>query len=508
MSTQKRGRVYYSRLRVPTNLISIIQKREIVKSLKTSSYSEAITRSCILEGLIVKLFSALTLKWVTMTPKQINQLIQRYTQQTIEEYEGHRLNSTLEVCGDQLEAISGVIVDKLEENCFQLLNNDFSKVSDKADSLLSEKNIQLDKKSNEYRKLCRELLIADQHIWKTELKRMDGDYSDRFSWVEASSEPEESSTELLSKIIQVYLDEHKGIWKTRSFSQSQGSLKNFLESVSDKPIGNIEKEHLRDYKKWLSKHSNGRGEKLSPSSINTHLAYVIALFNWAKNQGYCKGDNPASGLKVRKSRSADEERSAFTGEDLKVIFSDDYISIKKKRPDRFFIPLILLYTGARVGEIAQLGIDDIKEESGICCFDIHPTENTSVKTESSIRLVPVHSYLISIGFLEYYEEIKKGGHERLFPLLRDSVNGYGSAISSWFNKRLRKKGIDDKKKVLHSLRHTFITRLKSLDAQSHTISELVGHMVDSMTVGRYGKKLDVVNLKKAVEKLNFDLNLS
>ena len=132
MSTQKRGRVYYSRLRVPTNLISIIQKREIVKSLKTSSYSEAITRSCILEGLIVKLFSALTLKWVTMTPKQINQLIQRYTQQTIEEYEGHRLNSTLEVCGDQLEAISGVIVDKLEEHCFQLLNNDFSKVSDYA----------------------------------------------------------------------------------------------------------------------------------------------------------------------------------------------------------------------------------------------------------------------------------------------------------------------------------------------------------------------------------------
>jgi hypothetical protein len=37
---------------------------------------------------------------------------------------------------------------------------------------------------------------------------------------------------------------------------------------------------------------------------------------------------------------------------------------------------------------------------------------------------------------------------------------------------------------------------------------LVGHMVDSMTVGRYGKKLDVVNLKKAVEKLNFGLNLS
>ena len=190
---------------------------------------------------------------------------------------------------------------------------------------------------------------------------------------------------------------------------------------------------------------------------------------------------------------------------MKLIFSDDYTLLKHKRPDRFFIPLILLHTGARVGEIAQLGINDVRKENGVWCFDIHPSAETSVKTKSSIRLVPIHSYLVKAGFLKYCEEIRKEGHTQLFPALKKSANGYGSAISKWFNKRLREKGIADKKKVLHSTRHTFITKLKQLDIQDHLISELVGHTVESITVGRYGKKLDVKALRKAVEKLEYHL---
>ena len=230
---------------------------------------------------------------------------------------------------------------------------------------------------------------------------------------------------------------------------------------------------------------------------------MVTLFNWGKDQGFCSGDNPASGLKVKSSRRADEERSAFTAGDMKLIFSDDYTLLKHKRPDRFFIPLILLHTGARVGEVAQLGINDARKENGVWCFDIHPSADTSVKTKSSIRRVPIHSYLIKADFLKYCEEIKKEGHAQLFPTLKQSANGYGSAISKWFNKRLREKGIADKKKVLHSTRHTFITKLKQLDIQDHLISELVGHTVESITVGRYGKKLDVKALRKAVEKREY-----
>ena len=42
MSTQKRGKIYYSRLRVPSSLQLILQKKEVVRSLRTSSYSVAL----------------------------------------------------------------------------------------------------------------------------------------------------------------------------------------------------------------------------------------------------------------------------------------------------------------------------------------------------------------------------------------------------------------------------------------------------------------------------------
>jgi len=47
---------------------------------------------------------------------------------------------------------------------------------------------------------------------------------------------------------------------------------------------------------------------------------------------------------------------------LRLIFSDDYTLLKNERPDRFFIPLILLHIGARVGEVAQLGSSDVKKD--------------------------------------------------------------------------------------------------------------------------------------------------
>jgi hypothetical protein len=40
------------------------------------------------------------------------------------------------------------------------------------------------------------------------------------------------------------------------------------------------------------------------------------------------------------------------------------------------------------------------------------------------------------------------------------------------------------------------------------ILELVGHTVESTTVGGYGKKLDIKALSKAIEMLDFQIYLS
>ncbi len=41
MGTQKRGRYWYSRTRVPSELVPLVGQREVVRSLRTSSYREA-----------------------------------------------------------------------------------------------------------------------------------------------------------------------------------------------------------------------------------------------------------------------------------------------------------------------------------------------------------------------------------------------------------------------------------------------------------------------------------
>jgi hypothetical protein len=105
MSTIKRGKVYYTRLYVPSELRQILHKREVVKSLRTSSHAEAITRSCILKGRVVRLWSVLKSERISMTPKQINKLIQQYTKATLEECEEGRLNNLKNYNDDELEGV-------------------------------------------------------------------------------------------------------------------------------------------------------------------------------------------------------------------------------------------------------------------------------------------------------------------------------------------------------------------------------------------------------------------
>jgi transcriptional regulator CtsR len=139
-----------------------------------------------------------------MTPKQISKLIQEYTKATLKECEEGRLNIK-DINDNDLEANSFVIVDKLEENYVRLMNNDFTEVTEIANKLLAENNLAVAIESTSFKKLCRKLLITEQKVLQTELKRWGGDYSDQLVKFEASDEPDEAPTELLSNVIGAHI---------------------------------------------------------------------------------------------------------------------------------------------------------------------------------------------------------------------------------------------------------------------------------------------------------------
>ncbi len=90
---------------------------------------------------------------------------------------------------------------------------------------------------------------------------------------------------------------------------------------------------------------------------------------------------------------------------------------------------------------------------------------------------------------------------------RSKHGRYSAAYSKWFGKYKNLIGLTDPKKTFHSFRHTFIDQLKQLDVPDGKIQELVGHANHSITTGRYGKRYRPTALKEIVEMLDYGLDL-
>ena len=82
-----------------------------------------------------------------------------------------------------------------------------------------------------------------------------------------------------------------------------------------------------------------------------------------------------------------------------------------------WVPLIGMYSGMRLNEICQLQLTDIREsKDGIPYFDVTDSDdpqNKRKKNDNSKRAVPIHPELVSLGLLQYVEELNRA--RRVFP---------------------------------------------------------------------------------------------
>jgi integrase len=199
-----------------------------------------------------------------------------------------------------------------------------------------------------------------------------------------------------------------------------------------------------------------------------------------------------------------DKRAAFDDADVRRFL--DYIGDADGQPWQWWIPRILALSGMRLGEVAQLRKRDVREERGVLCFDVNGDEGKGLKTDASWRLVPVHPRLVELGLPAFIAAQPDGF---LWPekLRRtaDPRKGNFDRLSRLLNDRLRRAGITDRRKVVHSFRHTVATRLKEADVQDFTISEILGHEVGDITMGRYGKRVSPSRLLAALSKLTLPI---
>jgi integrase len=167
-----------------------------------------------------------------------------------------------------------------------------------------------------------------------------------------------------------------------------------------------------------------------------------------------------------------------------------------------WLPLVALYTGARVNEICQLNphTDETDGDGAI---------RKSIKNATSRRKVPIHSALLQLGFMDYVAARRASGGQLLFPW-KPSKGKASYNAEKWFRGFLRDSGLRDETPRqrlvgMHAFRSTFLNRAHNLRISGAEC--ITGHAgTQSAVVRGYQGELELQVKRDIIEKITFDID--
>jgi len=251
--------LYYFRYTLPPDIAEVVNKRELRYALQTGYIRKAKIQAHKLitsVNVFVQKVRQERHRIIKLSETQIQSLLDQHLRQSLNDDEERRLSANRidrDDLDDELETISFIKSDLKEE----LALNDYEGISSHVDDLLKELNVTPDKKSENYKKLCRELLKVNIRILDTVEKRTVGDYSDQFSnsTFSNSSKDEKIDQPKLSKVIPKFVSEFMkaGRWTKKTKSENEAVFDLFIKISGDVPINQYDHQAIRQYKETLGK---------------------------------------------------------------------------------------------------------------------------------------------------------------------------------------------------------------------------------------------------------------
>jgi len=541
---------------IPQDLISFFGgKKRFQISLKNVRNGETLLVSVYLQTLIEELFNDIRMGKKSLSLEEVREILKVEVRKSI--LHSHQVNLGTNKYDPQKKEDSLTSVSSREEKMKQKLSQDLKTyegmLDEKLEKILHSLDIEFDSKSVNHKKLRRyfiDLYLLRFDFTKSlinETGRTDDDFrleveeklkislfpelsnqptpqvlsvpTPTSTEIETSNQLTEHQNTPLSVVIEKFIDE-KGSIRTTSVKEIRHSLTLLIEEFGDIPIGGMRREMTSKFKGHIMKIPRNRNKNpqyrdldfhklvelnvkdvISTTTVNKHLSWCSSFYEWSINHGY-SNINPFKGLKLKRKVSPKDERDRFSEKDLKKIFQkENYIhftNIEKGRYELYWVPLIGVFSGLRLGEITSLYLSNIREIGGNhrnkrWCFDILEEPNRPdkhLKTLSSRRIVPIHDTLLKLGLIEFIELLKKKdpNRERLFQELPYREGNYNQNVSRFFNYRyLPNLGLKTDKKNFHSFRHTVIDHLKQKRIEPHFVNELLGHSTGNIDLERYGK---------------------
>ena len=262
--------------------------------------------------------------------------------------------------------------------------------------------------------------------------------------------------------------------------------------------GNLPKGNLKKYKEIaieeLFEMDIPEEHRIKPKSVEEIQKTAQGIFSYALEEDYVPS-SPAISLNLKLSTTC--TFASFSDAEVEKLIT---FSMGEKPEWKTWLPALAAFTGARRGELVQLRNKDIKYDSDSERHYILISEDAgSVKTDNSIRQIPIHAFLIEAGFLEWVNS--KAGN--LFGDLNPA------SVTQWFTNFRDKMGIekfDDfgNRKVFHSFRHSFITKSQSVGNPTNLVQQVVGH--EKVKIGitsRYTHREPLKAVLDVVDKVTY-----
>jgi integrase len=265
----------------------------------------------------------------------------------------------------------------------------------------------------------------------------------------------------------------------------------FYERVGHVPVRSISRQHVLTFKTKLL------DEGQSPANVKVKLQRLRTLLSWAHQNDYATA-NAGEGVGIIVPDAARNRRRSFDLASLNAIFSSPVFGqgerpVQGRGEAAYWLPLLALFTGARLEELGQLRPEDVvrlpypdAEGQEKSAWFLRLTEDEAdglrLKNAASERLVPIHPELERLGFVSFASAARRNKRARIFHELRPGAYGRLTAKwGEWFSGYLRTVcNVTDRRMVFHSFRHTFKDHARHVGILEAVQRQIMGHSGDDV----------------------------
>jgi integrase len=249
--------------------------------------------------------------------------------------------------------------------------------------------------------------------------------------------------------------------------------------VTKLPVEQMTRKDANTYRDYLL-------TRMTPSSVARYKNTINAVLNWHIKENGLDIQSVFAGLLIKGAEATKHDRLPLTAEDVWSLNSTF-----KGTPTEVYYTL-LRDTGMRVGELAGLLVGDVSLQDRT--LHIHPNDIRRLKTKGSERILPLSD--TSVTLIQEHRQGKDDSEPLFAAYARPNGN---TALSATLMKTVRKV-ITEKRKSLHSLRHSMKDNLRNTGCHEELSKAILGHS-DGSVAGRYGSGYDIQSMREALAKV-------